>query len=207
MRHSSSPMERLDSWVKVNPIKWFSLCLLLPVTFGAFMFATDFCAPSAAYAAAADDDDDNDRTSSKRRGSEDDDDDKPKKSKKKDYPRWIATLYNGGQVVDVVEAEDFDYKNSSSITFETHTGRSVVIINGCIVCRRTTSDDYAALAGEIEKTQQLRKLLALKRQEARIILERTTQLDLAGEIERLTRAIQGKSKKPDDQDDDSDFTE
>lgn len=108
-------------------------------------------------------------------------------------PQWIVTFYNGGQVVDVIEAESFDYKNSSSVSFVTHTGNDVVILNNCIVCRRATKEDFASLQRELTKTRNLRRLLSLKQEEMRIRQEQKEQVNIEDEINRLQQEIDAES--------------
>ena len=120
-------------------------------------------------------------------------DDKEKK-KKATHPKWLVTFYNGGKVVDLIEANDFEAKNSSSIRFEAFDGTEIFILNGCVVARRCKASDYEALSSMRKKTAQMRKLLALRRQEAAIKAEMAIQRDITAEIQKLEDEL--KEKKP-----------
>jgi hypothetical protein len=101
------------------------------------------------------------------------------------YPKFIATLYNGGKVADVVEAESFDYEKVSRITFRGMNGKKIHIIDGRIVIRETDQEDFAALKEQRQKTAKLRQLLALKRQQRAIQEELDKQTQLAQELKEI----------------------
>jgi len=106
------------------------------------------------------------------------------------YPKFIVTLYNGGKVADIIEAEEFEYEKVSRITFKSQQGKKIHIIDGRIVIRETDKEDFAQLKSQREKTEKLRQLLALKRQQAALQEELEEQKRLAEELAQ----IEGKGK-------------